>query len=99
MWDVGNGERLPNAALSQISAAAVFLRWKFWGFIYYLTMVTSSRLRSVDGRVINEYGGVYGMRMAGEVSRRKFAAVSHCRPQIPDDLTWDQARTAWVGRL
>jgi hypothetical protein len=49
--------------------------------------------------VINEYGGVYGMRIAGEVSRRKFAALSHCRPQIPDDLTWDQARTAWVGRL
>jgi hypothetical protein len=59
----------------------------------------SSRLRSVGGRVINEYGGVYGMRVAGEITRRKPAAVSHSRPQIPHDLTWDQAGAASVGRL
>jgi hypothetical protein len=52
--------------------------------------------RSVDDRMLNEYGAVGGMIIGrrNRNTRRKPAPMPLCPPQIPQDLTWDQIRLA-----
>jgi hypothetical protein len=54
----------------------------------YLKTLTVLRLYSVGGKMINEYGAVGGMRIGrgNRITRRKFAPVPLCPPQIPNDL-------------
>jgi hypothetical protein len=50
-----------------------------------LARLTISKLYNTDGRLINEYGAVGGMKIGKELQNawRKPAPVSVCQPQIP----------------
>jgi hypothetical protein len=77
----------------------LFLRCTFSDLLY-LTALSVSRLYSVDGMMINEYGAIGGMRIGRGIrsTRIKPAPVPLCPLRIPNDLTWDRTRAAAVGR-
>jgi hypothetical protein len=66
-------------------------------YFYYFTAPSTSKLYRVHGRVINEYGGVDGMKIGrGSLSiRRKPAPMPHCTPQIQHDLGSNPGRRGW----
>jgi hypothetical protein len=61
------------------------------GLSCYFTMLSVSKLYSVDDVVIDEYGAAGGVKIGrgNRSSRRKPASVPFCPPQIPYVLTWD----------
>jgi hypothetical protein len=50
-------------------------------------------------RVIDEYGEFGGMKIGrgNRSTRRKYAPLPLCPPQIPHDLTWDRTRASAMG--
>jgi hypothetical protein len=57
--------------------------------VCYLTMLSFSRLYSVDDRMFNECGVVGGMGVGrgDRTTRRKPVPLPLCPPQIPHDMT------------
>jgi hypothetical protein len=59
--------------------------------MYYLMLLSVSRLYSIDDKVINKYGAVGGMRVDRwkQSIQRKPVPVPLSPPQILHDTTWD----------
>jgi hypothetical protein len=63
------------------------------------TMLSVSKLQSVNNRLINECGAVGGMRTGrgNEITRRKPASVPLRPPQILHELSWNWTRLSAVA--
>jgi hypothetical protein len=66
-------------------------------YVCYFTALLASKLYSVGGRVINEYGGVDGMKIGrgSRGARRNPGAVPRCTSQIQHDLESNPDRRDW----
>jgi hypothetical protein len=72
---------------------ACFLPLAFRFLLIFLLFNKSAIIEtvlSVGDRMINEHGGIIGMKIGrGSEVLRKRAPVPFCPPHIPNDLTWD----------
>jgi hypothetical protein len=64
-----------------------------------VTMLSVSRLYSIDDRMIDEHEAVCGMKIGrgNRCTRRKPAPVPLCPSQIPHDPIWDRTQASEVG--